>query len=420
MSDNVYTAYYWAASKPFDGRMFSIYRLLEHGGKPYRSSGSWKELGEASGFAVPKVQFPSGLCLAQTSAITMQLGEECGLRPPDWIHEAKAMQLTLDAAVMFAQKKGAKNSPEYKEKWLTYLQGVLETAGQGYFVGSSLSYADFAVLFPITAIGGRPVLGPYQLLATWFDMMEQLEGARAVDALGLAIMPKPKNICKFFCGCLRKRESPGSVESRSVETVGSNDFPAKEQLTYTVYYPDASAKFLGKSYAPLLLLEHTAAKHECDVPENAPPGWFAPPIVRSSSGACISQTPAIMIMLGTELGLAPKDPGDAAKAWQLAMDADDLFSEASKPPKRILKWYSYLEAVLESAGGGYFSKSGLTYVDFAMLMSLEVLSARVKLETPKLTTWMEMMANLPAVTTVKGKGVPLLEAQTGPPPKDSV
>jgi len=115
-------------------------------------------------------------------------------------------------------------------------------------------------------------------------------------------------------------------------------------------------------------------------------------------------------MLGTELGLAPKDPLEAAKARQLAIDAADVMSEASSAPKRILKWYAYLEAALESAGGGYFSKSGLSYVDFTMFMSLEALSPKVKVEKPKLAAWYEMMASLPAVVALKAKGVPLLPA----------
>merc|ERR1712083_922985 len=134
---------------------------------------------------MPKVKFPSGLCLAQIPAIMMQLGQEFGLTPSDWTHECTAMQLALDAVQFSADLNSADlkkrnwetrwpERKEWKKKWLQYLEATLNKAGTGYLAGSNLSYADFAILCPIVSMGGKRVLKQYDSLTTWFDMMKQL------------------------------------------------------------------------------------------------------------------------------------------------------------------------------------------------------------------------------------------------------
>lgn len=397
-----YEVYYHLQSKPFWGRTYPIALILEHGGMAYEVKKN-QEAPSGTGFAPPMAQLPTtGACIAQTPAICVQIGRDCGLSPEGAADEAKARQLALDAADLFTTKDA-----ERQKKWLTHLESVLTASGSAYFIGSSLSYADFCLLFPLTYLGPSK-LKDYPDLTKWFTMMKALPGVQSVDKHN-AIMPGGGSLCRMLCCCTKAPSSEGTSQEAKPPAGG---LCRVEGASYTVYYHTASQTFLGRSYAPLLLLEHAKAKYVCQTPDKAPPGWFAPPIVQSSSGACISQTPAIMHMLGIELGLAPEEPKEAAKAFQLALDAADLFSEATaskpKPPARIQKWYNYFEATLQSAGSGYFLKGGLSYVDFTMLMTLETSNGKVPLETPKLKEWLSMMLSQDGVVAVKNRGIPML------------
>merc|ERR1719356_1683458 len=105
-------------------------------------------------------------------------------------------------------------------------------------------------------------------------------------------MPSCGSICGMCC-----KKAPSSKGTGKAIVQGTGLYKV-DGAKYTVYYHTASQKFLGRSYAPLLMLEHAKAEYVCETPDKAPPGWFAPPIVQSSSGACISQTPGIMYVIG--------------------------------------------------------------------------------------------------------------------------
>lgn len=86
--------------------------------------------------------------------------------------------------------------------------------------------------------------------------------------------------------------------------------------TYTLYYWTESKDFLGRSIAPLALLEQQDASYVVKAPGERPPGGFAVPMVVTPKGACVSQVACIMHTLGHELNLAPTDFAADAKALQ--------------------------------------------------------------------------------------------------------
>lgn len=200
---------------------------------------------------------------------------------------------------------------------------------------------------------------------------------------------------------------------------GATAKPAAAAATagYTLYYHTECKGFYGRAWAPYAMLKHAKKDFEVKASDQCPAGvGFAPPMLSSPAGWAVGQTNTICEMLGKELGLAPKSAADDAKAQQLVADTGDVFSEVmeGKPAERLNKWLDYVESNLQA--NGYFSKDGLTYVDFAMYPLFGIINMKLKagkLEGVKIPAKLEKWTNetMPAVAAVKemnASGVPLL------------
>jgi hypothetical protein len=142
---------------------------------------------------------------------------------------------------------------------------------------------------------------------------------------------------------------------------------------FTLFYHSACAMFLGRGWAPYMILEQSGVKYTIKPPEEKPTGCFAVPCVQTPSGAVVGQTSTVVTCIGKETGLWPKDTVGDAKAMQLCVDATDLFSETSsdKPMDRIEKWYAHFESILATSSGSFFFGSAITAADFHVYTAID-------------------------------------------------
>jgi len=184
-------------------------------------------------------------------------------------------------------------------------------------------------------------------------------------------------------------------------------------MAFTLVYHGKMEKFLGRGWAPMMILEEAGANYECKNPEDKPPVTFAPPMVITPGGAQVSQTPICCVVLGKELGLWPKDIPSDGKAMQYCCDAADFMSDGSKPVDRIEKWFAHFESALALSGGPFLFGESLTAADYTTFTALvaatskeEAAAALKKFE--KLSSFMAKMKEQKGYKAVEAKGLPYM------------
>jgi len=177
---------------------------------------------------------------------------------------------------------------------------------------------------------------------------------------------------------------------------------------FTVYYWGAGEGFHGRILCVRAILEHAGANYTVmnSATDYEGPPTFAPPMIKTPSGVCISQSTAIMSLLGSELGLTPSDPAIAARALQMSCDAADLMSEASKfaeAPDRLTKWMQHVEGLIAE-------EAPLHFGHFQMWQTLMFLTAKIPIaeDFPKTLAWKAEMDELKGCKAVMAMGKPLM------------
>lgn len=185
--------------------------------------------------------------------------------------------------------------------------------------------------------------------------------------------------------------------------------------TYTIYYHSACKLFYGRALAANLMLEEVGATIENKEPDGGFTGkGFAPPMIESPSGVKISQTAAISIVLGRELGLSPKGFKEFARALQIVEDFNDLFGELSKADDdRLKKWLQVFEDNLTAK---YFCGDSPCFADFHGMMtftSVKTKKAPLLEGFPKLSAWVDLMVATKGYQKLKETGIPMLPEKFG-------
>eukprot|EP00992_Anisonema_acinus_P015572 TRINITY_DN9800_c0_g1_i1.p1 TRINITY_DN9800_c0_g1~~TRINITY_DN9800_c0_g1_i1.p1 ORF type:complete len:211 (+),score=73.12 TRINITY_DN9800_c0_g1_i1:58-633(+) len=187
---------------------------------------------------------------------------------------------------------------------------------------------------------------------------------------------------------------------------------------FTLYYWTACTKFWGRGTGAVLALEHAGKvkdkdyfiKDRDEVVDST--HGFAVPMVTFPNGATVAQAPAIMMILGEELGLDGKTSAEKMKTKQNILDVEDVFAEASggkwEKPERKEKWMKYLESKLE--GKKFFGGEEPSVVDFHSIFAFCWLEAKgfTFAEAPKLTQWWADVKQVPAVHKMLNSGVSVL------------
>jgi len=188
----------------------------------------------------------------------------------------------------------------------------------------------------------------------------------------------------------------------------------KTKGTYTVYYHTACKGFYGRALAAAAMLEEAEVTYEFKEPSDFDGKGFAPPMIASPSGAKCSQTAAISLTLGRELGLSPKGSVLLAKAFQLVEDFNDLFSGFDKgDDDRKKKWLQHIEDNLTAK---YFCGDAITFVDFHGIMvftNIAQKSPELMEGYPKLKAWIDTVKDSKGYQKLKATGIPFLPEKMG-------
>merc|ERR1712086_109479 len=190
---------------------------------------------------------------------------------------------------------------------------------------------------------------------------------------------------------------------------------------YTVYYHGACATFTGRATPIMWLLEQAKKEYSCETPDKFEGNCFAPPMIATPTGLKMSQTAAIMMQLGEELGMEPETPAAKATAIQLSLDAADLFAEAfsgafAEKTERAEQWLTHMDKLLSTAGGDFMVGSTMCYADFSATLALDFVAGAIPKtikKFPKLIAYLEKMHATDGWKAVAAKGVPMVPAGTG-------
>merc|ERR1719456_702929 len=183
--------------------------------------------------------------------------------------------------------------------------------------------------------------------------------------------------------------------------------------------------FTGRAEPAMMLLDHAGVKYEMkryDMNEGQKPFAVYLPKSQFPAMACpvltdgdlsVSQTPAIMAYLGKRLGYEPEGAEKQANCLQMALNAADIWSEGYGArsgedvgkdflENRLPIWLGVLEGSLAKSKGPYLFGEKLTYADFEMLNTFNVLEycygeAAGKTYTAGVRAWLAGMRQLPAV-----------------------
>ncbi|KAJ8599034.1 hypothetical protein CTAYLR_007677 [Chrysophaeum taylorii] len=182
--------------------------------------------------------------------------------------------------------------------------------------------------------------------------------------------------------------------------------------SYTLYYWTACEKFWGRGIPIVLTLDSAGAKYEIKQADEAPSGvCFAVPIFSFPNGVTISQTTAILDILGETFGLNGATPEAKMMSKQYLLDLTDVFSELMSgklsDEARADKWLTLLNSKLTKT---FFLGDAPSTVDFYAIFVFEwiVKKGLAFDKYANLTKWWAAIKEVPAVKKMYSSGVPMI------------
>lgn len=187
-------------------------------------------------------------------------------------------------------------------------------------------------------------------------------------------------------------------------------------MSYTVYYWGACQRFWGRATGIVLTLEEAGATYSIKERDEAPADiGFTVPMVTLETGQHMTQTPAILNVLGEQLGLNGQSAKEKILCQQRVLDVDDIFNEAQRgkmtdKPERADKWFGLLEKQLEQHK--FLVCNTPTVADFHAVFAFEWVhksySPTGYSEFPRLTEWWQNICEHECVKQMKASGVPMI------------
>jgi len=184
---------------------------------------------------------------------------------------------------------------------------------------------------------------------------------------------------------------------------------------YTVYYWGACKGFWGRAAGIILSLNAAGVPYTIKEQPEAPFDLgFAVPMVTLPSGQTISQTPAILTILGQKLNLLGPTEEAQNLCRQSIMDINDIFGECKKfteKQDRADKWFTLLENRVSNHK--FLACDEPTVADFhAMFAFASVFKNYFSPEQmaekyPKVGNWWANLQQVPAVKAMNESGIPI-------------
>jgi len=184
--------------------------------------------------------------------------------------------------------------------------------------------------------------------------------------------------------------------------------------TYVVYYWTACKQFWGRAISIILTLDVAGVKYVIKDKEEADfSKGLAVPMITLNTGQTLSQTPAILDILGERLNLMGETEDEILLCKQSIYDMDDIFGESKNfqdKPDRAKRWFSLLESRL--AQHQFLVCDSPTVADFHGVFAFEWVHARFGEsygeEFPNLARWWRDICEVPAVKKMKTSGIVMI------------
>jgi len=204
------------------------------------------------------------------------------------------------------------------------------------------------------------------------------------------------------------------LEEENAQILAKNGPPPKPD--YTVYYWSACKKFCGRAIGIILTLDAAGANYEIKDKEEANfDEGFAVPMIELKSGQFISQTPAILDILGSSFNLQGATKEEIRLCKQSVLDVNDIFGESKgfkEKPDRMKKWFTLLEKRLSKQK--FLAGETPTVADYHGVFAFEWVHARVGdsygEEFPNVARWWSELCETPAVKKMKDSGIKMIPA----------
>jgi len=204
------------------------------------------------------------------------------------------------------------------------------------------------------------------------------------------------------------------LEAENAEILAKNGPPPKPD--YTVYYWSACKKFWGRAIGIILTLDAAGANYEIKDKDEADfEQGFAVPMVELKSGQFISQTPAILDILGSAFNLQGATKEEIRLCKQSVLDMNDIFGESKgfkDKPDRMKKWFTLLEKRLSKQK--FLAGETPTVADYHGVFAFEWVHARVGdsygEEFPSVARWWNDLCETPAVKKMKESRIKMIPA----------
>merc|ERR1719300_2108977 len=184
--------------------------------------------------------------------------------------------------------------------------------------------------------------------------------------------------------------------------------------TYVVYYWSACQQFWGRAIGIILTLDAAGVKYVIKDKEKADfSKGLAVPMITLTTGQTLSQTPAILDILGERLNLMGETEDEILLCKQSIYDMDDIFGESKnfkEKPDRAKRWFSLLETRL--AKHQFLVCDSPTVADFHGVFAFEWVHARFGEsygeEFPNLARWWKDVCEVPVVKKMKTSGIVMI------------
>lgn len=180
---------------------------------------------------------------------------------------------------------------------------------------------------------------------------------------------------------------------------------------YSIYYWGKCEKFWGRVLPIAMALELGGKDYEVLERDEAPAeGVFAVPVVTFPNGVTMSQTTAILDVIGEECELGGTTPAEKMKCKQSLLDLADVFGELSAGKlvgERLEKWLKVLDYNLAD---GFFAGKTLTVADlFGVFVFHTLVNKGVDFKAhANVAKWNDDVKKVPVVKAKIESGVPIM------------
>merc|ERR1719354_1182157 len=231
------------------------------------------------------------------------------------------------------------------------------------------------------------------------DSVNEESKATLADALAGKMAPQKEADAEG--DMLDEFDEPAKVGADSADAL-ANKMEENMDDTYVVYYWSACQQFWGRAIGIILTLDAAGVKYFIKDKEEADfSKGLAVPMITLTTGQTLSQTPAILDILGERLNLMGETEDEILLCKQSIYDMNDIFGESKNFKEKP-----------DRAKHQFLVCDSPTVADFHGVFAFEWVHARFGEsygeEFPNLARWWKDVCEVPVVKKMKTSGIVMI------------